>query len=480
MEAAGLNDICPSLSDEKYNKCLRDLRETDPRDDKSRIEEIKGGLLKDAYRWILENDKFQEWYNASQSQLLWIKGDPGKGKTMLLCGLINELEKKHSSILSYFFCQATEAQLSNATAVLRGLIYLLVVQRPSLVSYIEDKYDHASKQRFEDGNAWPALSKIFMAMLKDSRLDGVLLIVDALDECSTDQEKLLDLIIRSSNVKWIVTSLEGHRRGTVSVAVSPDNQVIASGGWDRIVKIWDIATDYLASGSSEQTIKIWSSKTWKFLKILKDHFGSVTSVAFSPNNQRLMSGSADVASVALSAYSRCLANGLGDEMIRIWKIREHNFQMLHGHDRFISSVAFSVDSQYLASASHDDEVRVWELDQRICLHTIYVGKSLHRVSFDLWTKSQLYTDIGLLDLDVPNPKPKVNAESLGITALPASDWSSHSIHIDGEWIAKYGENVLWFPPSYRPALLAVFKSTVAAGYESGRVLIMRFSEDRDD
>ncbi|KAG9497451.1 hypothetical protein J7337_010312 [Fusarium musae] len=193
------------LQNEKYSKILRDLRETDPRDDKSRIEDTKGGLLEDAYRWILENDKFKEWYNASQSELLWIKGDPGKGKTMLLCGLINEFEKEHC-LLSYFFCQATEARLSNATAVLRGLIYLLLVKCPPLISYIEEKHDHAGKQLFEDGNAWQALSKIFKAMIEDPLLDGVLLIVDALDECTTDQEKLLDLIIRSSNVKWIVTS----------------------------------------------------------------------------------------------------------------------------------------------------------------------------------------------------------------------------------------------------------------------------------
>ncbi|KAI6772979.1 hypothetical protein HG530_003937 [Fusarium avenaceum] len=194
------------LQNEKHNKCLQDLRETDPCDDKSRIEGTKGGLLKDAYRWVLKNDKFQEWHNASQGQLLWIKGDPGKGKTMLLCGLINELEKEHGSFLSYFFCQATEARLSNATAVLRGLIYRLVVQRPPLISYIEEKYDHTGKQLFEDGNAWQALSKIFMEMLEDPILDGVILIVDALDECSTNQEKLLDLIVRSSNIKWIVTS----------------------------------------------------------------------------------------------------------------------------------------------------------------------------------------------------------------------------------------------------------------------------------
>jgi hypothetical protein len=41
-------------------ECIRHLRLTDPRDDKKRIEEIKGGLLEDSYHWILENSDFQQ------------------------------------------------------------------------------------------------------------------------------------------------------------------------------------------------------------------------------------------------------------------------------------------------------------------------------------------------------------------------------------------------------------------------------------
>ncbi|KAI8710680.1 NACHT domain-containing protein [Fusarium sp. LHS14.1] len=132
-----------SGQDEGDKQCLRDLRETDPRDDKTRIEATKGGLLRDSYRWILDHDDFQQWRDDPQSQLLWIKGDPGKGKTMLLCGIIDELKKEPGNRLSYFFCQATEARLSNATAVLRGLIYLLLIQQPSLISHVREKHDHA-------------------------------------------------------------------------------------------------------------------------------------------------------------------------------------------------------------------------------------------------------------------------------------------------------------------------------------------------
>ena len=41
------------------NRCLADLRLTDPRDDKTRIEQTKGGLLKDSYKWVLDHDDFQ-------------------------------------------------------------------------------------------------------------------------------------------------------------------------------------------------------------------------------------------------------------------------------------------------------------------------------------------------------------------------------------------------------------------------------------
>lgn len=197
------------------DQCLADLRSTDPSDDKTRIERTKGGLLKDAYRWILNHADFQRWRNDKESRLLWIRGDPGKGKTMLLIGIIEELEQQYKQprdacLLSYFFCQGTDSRLNKATAVLRGLIYLLLTQEASLMSHIREKYERAGKQLFEDINAFDALSKIFTNMLQDPNLKEAYLIVDALDECETDLPQLLGLIVRSAStsphVKWIVSS----------------------------------------------------------------------------------------------------------------------------------------------------------------------------------------------------------------------------------------------------------------------------------
>jgi hypothetical protein len=197
---------------EKLEICVRDIRYTDPRDDKKRIEDTKGGLLADSYRWILDNTTFQQWRQDPNSRLLWVKGDPGKGKTMLLCGLIDELQSSmpRTELMSYFFCQATDSRINSATSVIRGLLYMLVDQQPSLMSHIRGKYDHAGKALFEDANAWVALSEIFTSVTQDKGLKRMYLVVDALDECVVDLPKLLDLIVRTSTlsprVKWLVSS----------------------------------------------------------------------------------------------------------------------------------------------------------------------------------------------------------------------------------------------------------------------------------
>uniref|UniRef100_A0A0C4DI30 Nephrocystin 3-like N-terminal domain-containing protein n=1 Tax=Fusarium oxysporum (strain Fo5176) TaxID=660025 RepID=A0A0C4DI30_FUSOF len=123
-------------------RCLKHLYVTDPRDDKQRILETKGGLLKGSYCWILKNDRFQRFLPRG---------------------------------------------------VLRGLIYLLIIQQPSLISYVRTKYDTQEEKRFESINAWAPLTDIFMDMLNDPALEDVVLIIDALDDPVTLKE-LISLV----------------------------------------------------------------------------------------------------------------------------------------------------------------------------------------------------------------------------------------------------------------------------------------------
>lgn len=226
---AQLPSTVPSTS--RQDECLRDLRITDPREDKTRIEDKKDKILRKCYAWILEDTGFQQWRDDPNARLLWIKGDPGKGKTMMMIGLINELsaslleevkpkgigqlwrnffqQKSGADVMAYFFCETTRPEQNSAVSVLRGLIYLLANHRDkSLLWHVQKRYDLDGKQLFEGPNAIVALRQLLLEIIKDPSLRQVYLLVDALDECSVGLHELMRIITDDdqSKVKWIVTS----------------------------------------------------------------------------------------------------------------------------------------------------------------------------------------------------------------------------------------------------------------------------------
>ncbi|KAG4261888.1 hypothetical protein FPRO03_11356 [Fusarium proliferatum] len=196
--------------DDKDKDCLAALLITDPRMDKKRIQSQKGDPLKESYEWILKNDTYNIFVDDPSSRVLWINGPPGKGKTMLLCGIIDELHKSLRPI-SFFLCQANvkEEDLSSDIAVMRGLIFVLLEHQPSLISVIRPSYDKQIHRLFNSINSSELLRDILITMLQEPSLRDAILLVDALDECNINRSKLTRLIVdlsKSCNTKWIVSS----------------------------------------------------------------------------------------------------------------------------------------------------------------------------------------------------------------------------------------------------------------------------------
>lgn len=268
-----------------------------------RIEVTKGGLLRDSYDWILDNSDFRQWRDDRETRLLWIKGSPGMGKTMLLCGIIEELKKQRikKPILSFFFCQAADSRINNATAVLRGLIYLLVEQQPSLIIHVQKKYDYSGNTLFNDANAWFSLSETFTDILQDPSLNSTYLVVDALDECIVDLPKLLAFIVQrtaaSSRVKWLVSSrsqpyieeLMGDHTRKLSLELNAEHvstavdkfirhKVFLLGqikGYDN--KLRDVVLDYLSTNANDSFLwvaivceNLQKTETWNTLSTLRE------------------------------------------------------------------------------------------------------------------------------------------------------------------------------------------------------------------
>ncbi|KPM43943.1 Vegetative incompatibility protein HET-E-1 [Neonectria ditissima] len=207
-EAKKQEDEAKSQEDEANKRCLSDLKIVNPERDKRNIEKMKGTPLPEVYQWIFKHDDFQRFRASPEARLLWITGNPGKGKTMLLCGIIDELKKQSSVPISYFFCQAALDHRRDATSVLRGIIWLLCIKNPTLISYVRESYDPS--EGIELINDLDYLEGVLTKMLNDVCLRDGFILVDALDECSDDSRgDLIDLITKfstSSSAKWIVSS----------------------------------------------------------------------------------------------------------------------------------------------------------------------------------------------------------------------------------------------------------------------------------
>ncbi|RDW57492.1 hypothetical protein BP6252_13752 [Coleophoma cylindrospora] len=228
--------VVPGMDEELTNTCLQDLLLTNPKDEMIRIEKGKDTLLKDCYQWIMTDHQLCDWRTNPNRRLLWLRGDPGKGKTMLMISLVRELQPlwSDSHALTFFFCQDSDTNLNTATAVLRGVLWTLIHEYPSLGHYLHADFKHSGKKLLESSNAFFTLRRIMSKLLQDNTLPAIYILVDALDECDRGREDLLNFICENaadenSKAKWLVSSrnhldiemsLRGNQHSTLSLELN--------------------------------------------------------------------------------------------------------------------------------------------------------------------------------------------------------------------------------------------------------------------
>jgi len=106
---------------------------------------------------------------------------------MLALHLVSSLKGDSSAAhVVHFFCSRDHGR-NNGGSILRGLIYQLLSQRPSLFGHILDDYDKHGASLFGD-RKFQALWNIFTRMLHDKDISPITCILDGLDEC--DEEGL--------------------------------------------------------------------------------------------------------------------------------------------------------------------------------------------------------------------------------------------------------------------------------------------------
>ncbi|KAH8652847.1 hypothetical protein BGZ61DRAFT_511129 [Ilyonectria robusta] len=181
------NDLAKERLTEKEEKCHQLFRlKTDSNGAayewyKGRVEDRVEGTC----QWFLKHDNFQKWLKQDSGPLL-VSADPGCGKSVLAKHLIDHVLPRSASICYFFFKDQDQNTVRQA---LCALLHQIFSQKPSLIN-------HAMEEFRKDGqgliHSTESLWKVLRNATKDPQAGPVIMVLDALDECTeSDFEDLM-------------------------------------------------------------------------------------------------------------------------------------------------------------------------------------------------------------------------------------------------------------------------------------------------
>jgi WD40 repeat protein/serine/threonine protein kinase len=249
-----------------------------------------------------------------------------------------------------------------------------------------EEAEQATKQKAEELRRTLYVNTIQLADAKH-REGNASQVRSLLDSCPEDlrgwEWKRLNYTLDQSAM-----TIQTNQDGAEALALSHDGKCLASSGWDKTIKLWDVDSgselvsfgqehkratyrDLLYKGDIDGyrlaqlgiaeslafspddaqvvsahwsgEIKIWDTATGKEWKAFQAHKNGIYSIAFSPDGKQIVSGG-------------------NDNTIKLWDAMScTEVATLQGHDwGAVSCVAFSPDGKQIGSRGEDGQIIVWD------------------------------------------------------------------------------------------------------------------------
>ncbi|KAM9359423.1 autophagy-related protein 16-1 isoform 3-T3 [Symphorus nematophorus] len=137
---------------------------------------------------------------------------------------------------------------------------------------------------------------------------------------------------------------EAHDGEVNAVRFSPGSRLLATGGMDRRVKLWEVV-----AGRCEPKGALTGSNA------------GITSIEFDSAGSYLLAASNDFAS-------------------RIWTVDDYRLRhTLTGHSGKVLSARFLLDNARIVSGSYDRTLKLWDLRSKVCMKTVFAGSSCNDI-----------------------------------------------------------------------------------------------------
>ncbi|XP_032846489.1 autophagy-related protein 16-1 isoform X6 [Tyto alba] len=141
-----------------------------------------------------------------------------------------------------------------------------------------------------------------------------------------------------------VCVFDAHDGEVNAVQFSPGSRLLATGGMDRRVKLWEVLGDRCEPKGS-----------------LSGSNAGITSIEFDSAGSYLLAASNDFAS-------------------RIWTVDDNRLRhTLTGHSGKVLSAKFLLDNARIVSGSHDRTLKLWDLRSKVCIKTVFAGSSCNDI-----------------------------------------------------------------------------------------------------